>query len=160
MTKFISTLVPQAEDLLSLSPEELAGVMLEYFNSLSDGEQRAILNRNVITHPGQLQAIQYPEPYRTKIAEAFMEAWVWLEREGLIAPRPGEPGEWAFVTKRGKHVKNRDGLASYRHADLLPRKLLHPRIATTVWAPFIRGEYPAAVFQAFVELEVAVRDAS
>lgn len=34
-----------------------------------------------------------------------MEAWIWLEREGFIAPRP-EMGihaeEWMFITRRGK----------------------------------------------------------
>lgn len=36
---------------------------------------------------------------------------------------------------------------------------LHPVIAQKVWATFLRGDYDTAVFQAFKEVEVAVRTA-
>jgi uncharacterized protein (TIGR02391 family) len=85
-----------------------------------------------------------------------MEAWVWLEREGLIAPRPRETsGQWVFVTRRGKSLKNRSDFSAHQRTNLL----LHPVIAQKVWSPFIRGEYDTAVFQAFKEVEVAVRNA-
>jgi uncharacterized protein (TIGR02391 family) len=42
---------------------------------------------------------------------------------------------------------------------LLPQKLLHPVIAQKVWSLFLRGEYDTAVFQAFKEVEIAVREA-
>jgi uncharacterized protein (TIGR02391 family) len=86
-----------------------------------------------------------------------MEGWVWLEREGLIAPRPGEPGNSVFITRRGQRMKTAADLAAYRRAALLPRELLYPLLATKVVAPFIRGDYDTAVFQAFKEVEVAVR---
>src|SRR5262249_7924546 len=38
-----------------------------------------------------------------------------------------------------------------------PRTLLHPALTTKVVAEFIRGDYDTAVFQAFKEVEVAVR---
>jgi uncharacterized protein (TIGR02391 family) len=41
----------------------------------------------------------------------------------------------------------------------LPKEQLHPLIATKVWATFLRGDYDTAVFQAFKEVEVAVRTA-
>ncbi|MCH8296371.1 hypothetical protein IH992_35270 [Candidatus Poribacteria bacterium] len=48
---------------------------------------------------------------------------------------------------------------AYRKANLLPRRLLHPVIAQKVWSLFLRGDYDTAVFQAFKEVEIAVRDA-
>jgi uncharacterized protein (TIGR02391 family) len=42
---------------------------------------------------------------------------------------------------------------------MLPHDLLHPVVAAKAEAPFIRGEYDTAVFQAFKELEVAARSA-
>jgi uncharacterized protein (TIGR02391 family) len=42
---------------------------------------------------------------------------------------------------------------------MLPKQLLHPGIAQKVWAEFMRGDYDTAVFQAFKEVEVAVREA-
>jgi uncharacterized protein (TIGR02391 family) len=54
---------------------------------------------------------------------------------------------------------SRDDFATYRKAGLLPIGQLHPHIAARVYPAFMRGEYDTAVFQAFREVEVAVRDA-
>lgn len=152
----VHSIISDSEQLLALEPEELAAVVLEVLNSLSE-EQSGQLNRRNFTWGGQ--PTHYPQEHREGISKALTEAWVWLEREGLIAPRPGEEPDWIFVTRRGKQLKNRDGFRSHRQGDLLPRRLLHPLIATKVWSAFIRGEYDTAVFQAFKEVEVAVRRA-
>ena len=92
--------------------------------------------------------------------QALMEAWVWLEREGLLVPKVGAQGEWVVISRRGQQLRTRDQVNSYRRANRLPRQLLHPRIAQKVWAPFLRGDYDTAVFQAFKEAEVEVRKAA
>ena len=89
-----------------------------------------------------------------------MEAWVWLEREGLLVPKPGSQGEWVVISRRGRQLRTRDQVHSYRRANRLPRHQLHPRIAQKVWASFLRGDYDTAVFQAFKEVEVRVREAA
>src|SRR5574341_114760 len=156
MSPSISSIIPDPETLLALEPEELAGVVLEYLNSLSENDLGQ-LNRYNFSLPHTVQG--YPSQYREKIGQALMEAWVWLEREGLIAPRPGSQGEWVFITRRGRRLKKTADLQAYRRADLLPRHLLHPLIAQKVWSSFLRGEYDTAVFQSFKEVEVAVRNA-
>jgi len=150
-------MIPNAEDLLALEPEELAGVLLEHMNSR--GEQDRSLNRHNFFHSGESPADAYPPEYRERINEALIEAWGWLEREVLIAPRPVTDSNWVFITRRGKTLVNREQFASYRHAALLPRNLLHPLIAQKVYSAFLRGEYDTAIFQAFREVEVAVREA-
>lgn len=150
-------MIPNAEDLLALEPEELAGVLLEYLNSLD--EHSSSLCRLNLLRPGQSPAMEYPQEYQDRIDKALTEAWGWLEREVLIAPRPGVNGDFVFVTRRGKALANRQGLISYRHAALLPRSVLHPVIAQKVYPAFLRGEYDTAIFQAFREVEVAVREA-
>ena len=50
-----------------------------------------------------------------------MEAWVWLEREILIAPEPGKRDDWVFITRRGRKLANAEAVESYRKANLLPK---------------------------------------
>ena len=154
MTVSLYSLVSDAKALLELEPEELAGVLMEHLNSLPPSEQRQQLNRYNFGLPHTVQ--EYPKDQREALSQALMEAWVWLEREGLLVPRPGEQGEWVVISRRGQKLRTRDEVDSYRQADCLPRKLLHSRIAQKV-SPFLRGDYEMAVFQAFKEVEVEVR---
>ena len=56
-------------------------------------------------------------------------------------------------------MSSQEEFEAYRKASVLPRNQLHPVIAAKVYAAFLRGEYDTAVFQAFREIEVAVRAA-
>ena len=153
----IHDIIPDHNALLALEPEEVGGVILEYLNALPPGAQGP-LNRYNFGLPHTVR--DYPREFQTNISQVLMEGWMWLEREGLIAPKPGEQGEWIFITRRGRQVKNRAGLETYRRSDLLPRHLLHPQIAQRVGSAFVRGDYDTAIFQAFKEVEVAVREKS
>ena len=128
---------------------------MEHFNSLPPPEQLE-LNRYNFTLDHTVQ--EYPQDQQEELRQALMEAWVWLEREGLLVPKPGSQGEWVLISRRGRQLRTRDQVRSYRHANLLPRHQLHPRIAQKVWALFLRGDYDTAVFQAFKEVEVRVRE--
>lgn len=128
----IYDIMPDHKALLILEPEEIAGVVLEYLNLQNPPNlNRYNFGLNHIVE-------KYPSEYQKEISQALMEGWMWLEREGLIAPRPGSEGEWFFITRRGKKVRNRAGLDAYRRTDLLPRNLLHPQIAQKIWSAFIR----------------------
>ncbi len=151
----IFELLPDPEALLALEPEELAGVVIQYLNSLPDSGHGQ-LNRYNFSLPHTVEG--YPSNYRDRVSFALMEAWVWLEREGLVAPVPGNTGDWVFITRRGKQMLRPEDLRSYRRASLLPRQLIHPRIGQKVWATFLRGDYDTAIFQAFKEVEVRVRE--
>lgn len=151
--KSIFSLLPDADALLALEPEELAGAVLEHL--LSRRREDGDLNRYNFSLAGTYA--EYPEQRHVEIAQALMEAWVWLEHEGFIAPKPGTQGEWSFITRRGHQAAGRDGVSTYRATALLPKQQLHPSIAQKCWATFLRGEYDTATFQAFKELEVAIR---
>ncbi len=154
--KTIYSLLPDADALLALEPEELAGIVLEHLNSINPRETGGLNRYNFsLIHTYE----KYPREKHQQIAQALMEAWAWLEREGMIAAKPAQDGDWVFVTRRGKRAANADGVKTYRDSSLLPHKQLHPVIAQKCWSGFLRGEYDTAVFQAFKELEVAVRDA-
>ncbi len=154
----IHSLIPDPEVVLALEPEELAGLLVERLNRLPASEQRNLNRFNFgLEHTVQ----EYPQDSREEVILALMEAWVWLEREGLLVPKPGSPSEGdVVISRRGRRLQTREQVHDYRHANLLPRGQLHPRIAQKVWALFLRGDYDTAVFQAFKEVEVRVREAA
>ena len=157
MARSLYSLVDDATALLALEPEELAGVIMEYLNGLPAPEQGQ-LNRYNFSLPHTVQ--EYPRDQQPALSCALMEAWVWLEREGLLIPKPGHQGEWVIISRRGRTLRTRQEVNKYRLGNRLPREQLHPRIAQKVWASFLRGDYDTAVFQAFKEVEVRVREAA
>ena len=60
MTVSIYSLVPSAQDMLELQPEELAGVLMTHLNSLPPSEQRELNRHNFGLHTGQ----EYPQDQR------------------------------------------------------------------------------------------------
>ena len=164
-------ILPDADSLLSLEPEELAGPLLVSL----EGDQRIDLGSTISfdSMKGSLEILsremrqKYPLDQGDQILRALMEAWQWLDREGFVAPNPTS---WSnkrslgmvttyFVTRRGQTIETPEDLETYCKADLLPRRQLHPIIAQKVWATFLRGDYDTAVFQGFREVEIAVRKA-
>ncbi|MGA2911885.1 MAG: TIGR02391 family protein [Methanoregula sp.] len=151
-------LLPDSDTLLSLEPEELAGNILEFLNSLGHEQANQLLNTHNFSLPEVVDG--YPQEKKKEIQYALMEAWSWLDREGLIAPRPNSvDGPWFFISRRGKKVLNQEEFRKIYHGNILPKHLLHPIIAQKVWPPFIRGAYDAAVFEGFREVEIFIRDA-
>lgn len=152
----IYELMPDHEVLLSLQPEELAGIVLEHLSSLTEDELRP----KFLFEDYTVQ--KYPTKYKQAIKQALIEAWVWLESEGLIArKRPAtHDGGVIFITRKGMRVQNAEALEAYQKANLLPKKLLHPIIAQKVYHLFLRGDYDTGILQAYKEVEVAVRNAS
>jgi uncharacterized protein (TIGR02391 family) len=147
----LGELLEHPEDLLALEPEELAGLLLKELVRIEKQREQGQLNRHNF-------ALRFREQPAT--AEAVMEAWVWLEREGLIAPDPEQTGDWIFVTRAGHRFAESANTKAYTRTRLLPKEFLHPQIAQKVWSAFLRGEYDVAVLQAFKQVEVAVREAS
>jgi len=155
MPKRLIDYIPDHDILLDLEPEELAGAILSILNSVD------ALNRGQMHPHNFLSSITgYPDDKRKEIEESVMEAWMWLRREGLIAPQPRNAEGWIYVTDRGKKLLNPEDIKSYQNSNILPKKALHPIISQKVWATFLRGDYDTAVFQAFKEVEVGVRNAT
>jgi uncharacterized protein (TIGR02391 family) len=146
----ITQALPTSEAVLLLEPEELASYLLEHLASNSNHlHLQNLLDASV----GSTLMKHYNRDER--VGQAFREAWAWLEREGLLVPK--EYGY--FISRRGQRIQNRQAFDAYRRSDVLPRASLHPVIADRVWPNFVRGDYETAVFQAFKEVEVAVRAA-
>ena len=130
-----------AESLLAVEPEELAGHLLVSL----EGSQN-IIPENVISFDPMSRLFEemprekcrgmrqkYPPEYDNKILFALREAWQWLEREGFVTPRPANlSGERSaglvttyFVSRRGKSIKTNKDLEAYSKAAPLPQPQLH-----------------------------------
>lgn len=147
--------IPDPELLLSLEPEELARSLLEVLNNRTGPlSQHSFINS---LH----QSVEiFPHEFVDKIAIAIAEAWGWLITQGLLVAEPMQAGgDRVIVTRRGKQIAAKGDFDAFRKASRLPREILHPTISEKAWPNFIRGDYDTAVFQAFKEVEVKVRDA-
>jgi len=152
----LQELVPDAEDVVAMEPEELAGYLLEHLTSKSEDELGRLNAYNFSLHC----ANAYPEDRREEVATAWLEAWAWLEREVMIAPGPGQDGNWKGLTRRGSKVLNRQGWENYRRSTALPRDLLHPAVYVEVRTDYMAGKLDIAVFRAYRAVEMAVRGAA
>ena len=151
----MSKVFPPEDVALEMEPEELAVPLLECLCQFEETKSTGMLNRYTFTLQSNLQG--YGWNNYDEIAKAISEAWVWLEKEGLIAPAPAKTGDWIFITRRGHKFRQTADVRNYRAASLLPDKTLDPRLASKVRPPFLRGDYDSAVFEAFKEVEVRVR---
>src|SRR6202021_35256 len=104
----------------------------------------------------------YPREKRDEVALALSEAWAWLEAQGLIVPASGPSGQngWRVLSRRARKMETAAEFASYKVARLLPKEILHPKIADPVWGAFMRGDFDGAAFHAMKGVEVSVRTAA
>jgi uncharacterized protein (TIGR02391 family) len=155
MQHSLSSLVPTVEELLSLEVEELAGVLLLHLIGYEETTKHngGINYRNFFDAPPRHDY----ESQQQEVNLALMESMAWLRSTGLLVESASLTGGFFFVSWRGKLITSREDFTAYRKAGLLPKAQLHPLIASKVYPAFMRGEYDTAVFQAFREVEVAVR---
>jgi hypothetical protein len=147
--------IRDGELLSSLEPEELAGYVFAYIQAAPRPEREALLYGGLksLADLGSLGIDK-----REEVVMALAEAWQWLEREGLIMGRPYSRGH--VITRRGSRFKTMVDFRSLAAARALPREMLHPRLVQRVWGAVLRGDYETAIFQAYREVEVAVREAA
>lgn len=156
----LADLLEKPDQLLSFAAEELAHFLLAELVRRDQSGDRQLFNRhnffNWLHRELSNRHVEQPD----RIARGFAEAWSWLQTELLVVTEPDQGPEWVFVTTRGKEAASPEGFAALRHSNLLPKATLHPGLVHKVWPTFIRGDYDTAVFQAFREVEIAVRKAA
>ena len=160
MLRPLPTIVPKALDFLTLSVEDIAGVLMVHLNSYPDGGNE-VAQLGKVYKQGFFNMLHRQKPYpdyNDQVERVLLEAWSWLETEGFIAPDVS--GLASFITRRGRTVKTPEEFGAYRKSTLLPKHQVHQIIASNVYPAFQRGDYDVAVFLAFREVEIAVRQAS
>ena len=150
--------LPSADILLDLEPEEFGAIILE---AIRRGN-----GRNVSA--GQIPAIFYPvgqqlegfQNRRGHVERAILEAWAWLEVQGLLvwSDFGNGPNGWRNLSRRAANLAPEE-FTNFAAARALPRELIHESIRGRVWSDFVRGHYDAAVLFAARQVEIAVRNA-
>lgn len=150
--------IPDPEVLLGLAPEELAERLLPL---IKDAGRYHLVN---LGNDLEREAQGRPDygNRRIEVAEAVTEALAWMEAQGLTVPVPGTLGGngWRQLSRRARIMGAPGDVLRFAMSRRLPRELLNPKLAQTVWMAFARGEYDVAVFQAMKAVEVAVREAA
>lgn len=158
MLQTLLTILPNPNDLLALEPEDLGDVILEIAPGITQHGKftfEAILEQ-VFT----ISDSSYPTGVRGNVANAIGEALSRLISLGLLIEDPEQPAKWYRPTRRAQSLKSRKDVEQFRKGRILPIELLQPTLAEKVWPLFLRGDHDVAVFQAFKEIEVAVRNAA
>ncbi|WP_292533213.1 TIGR02391 family protein [Methylocystis sp.] len=149
------SIFPKPEDLLALTPEDLGGAIIEVAPSLA---QRGMFNiDSLVSALYPITGASYPDSSRDAIVMAMAESLAWLSTQGLIVRDPQQPARWYRLTRRAVNLHNRADVEVFRKGRLLPYELVPALLAQKVVPLFRRGDFDVAVFQAFKEVEVAVR---
>jgi hypothetical protein len=160
-TPSLLSLFPTPQNLLALTPEDLGGSIIEVVPHLILNGKFNILS--LLNPLYKSHAISYPPDTRLPVMLAFAEALSWLTTHGLIVIDPEEranPYSSYRMTRRAADLRTRADVEAFRKGRILPDDLVPALFAQKVVPPFRRGDYDVAVFQAFKEVEVAVRKAA
>jgi len=153
--------IPSVDALLALEPEEL-GAKLLFLTRQREGDGMFHPGNYADELFGQVSGSEgYPGARRPEIELAYVEAWAWLEAQGLVVPEPGINGRngWRRLSRRAKRFENEEEFTGFAAATSLPKSILHPSISERVWLAFVRGEFDVAVFLAMKQVEISVREA-
>lgn len=114
----LSSFIPSADELLAVELPRLGGILLLHLKSyeglntvyqqagLNRGYFRAILeNRNVGLGPLPKE----PEygARQPEVTKRMMEAWNWLERQGLLIHNDQQPADWFTISSDGEELLKR-----------------------------------------------------
>src|SRR5689334_15242739 len=95
----LASLVPDENHFFTLPIEDVAGALLMHLNSLKDG-QSSIAQHGKINQHEFFDSSMKPLPYSNLIRRILLEAWSWLESEGLLVRETDTVGAVFFITRR------------------------------------------------------------
>ena len=154
------SLFPKPEDLLALTPEDLGGVIIEVVPPFIQNGIFSIYSLSDSLYSGRSPS--YPHGTQLTVNLALAEALSWLTTQGLVVRDPDNIGGRSYyrLARRAAELCTRADVEAFRKGRILPDDLVPALFAQKVVPLFRRGDYDVAVFQAFKEVEVAVRIAA
>jgi hypothetical protein len=79
-----------------------------------------------------------------EVEPAVAEVWAWLLTQGLILPAEGRNGINGHrrLSRRARSMESEADFANFQVGSLLPREILHPKIADSVWRAYRPRAWP------------------
>jgi uncharacterized protein (TIGR02391 family) len=154
----LADLVPDAELLMALEPEELGlrilQVLVQWPPHGTTVEVSTFVNGALQGYGGSVG--------RDEARQAIREAWAWLEGQALLVRSPQFLGatEVRILSRKGRQLAKEPTARRAFSPHRVPKDALHPSIRENVWGLYHREKYDTAVFEAMKAVEVAVREAA
>ncbi len=157
--------LPEPDQALELSVEELACLLVMHHKEDSKSSFNV---HNVMCEIDSISSStsinnqlgnnrQKKEQYK----EALVEAYGFAFSEGFFIYDPNQmTNNWWKVSRRGRKIEKPLDVLNLAVREILPKNFLHPLIVEHAAPIFHMGKFDAAVFQAYKQVEIAVRDAS
>jgi uncharacterized protein (TIGR02391 family) len=152
--------IPDAEAVLALEPEELASHLVFLIQARENGKAFSVGNYLLELKGSFGDLPGYPTTQAYDVTLAVSEAFAWLQGQGLIVPSPTSTHPWMVLSRRAAAFSAPSDMLEFQAARAYPKDLIHHAIAKRVWMAFIRKEYDTAVFLAMKQVEIAVRAAA
>jgi hypothetical protein len=117
--RHLSSFVPTADELVALDLPRLGGILLLHLKSyegLNTVFQNGCLNRDYLIAMLEnrnvgLGPLPRKEPEygarQPEVTRAILEAWNWLEREGMLMRDAQQPAAWYVITRQGEELIKR-----------------------------------------------------
>ena len=154
--------VSNADDLLALSPQELAGKLILILRKLDEPlDPVQVISKIPFSAPQLGINDGYPVKRQHEISEALKGAFNWLEENYLIEQSGKYPKhrELRVLSREAKKIRNEDGFKKLMIWRTVNEDILHPKIAKKALNHLIRGEHADAIGLAMKKVEIAVREA-
>lgn len=141
--------------------EIVAFQIINYLNSLEKACFGPVADKEKMSDRTWLTSI-LGTPRIDEPGRKLMEAFGWLERNGLIIEEPYYIHRKMHVYRLsglGEHVNSETDLKELQRRLACRKEILDPRVTNKCWETFLKGDYSSSIFAAFKEIEVAVREA-
>jgi uncharacterized protein (TIGR02391 family) len=167
MPRRLLQIVPTPEQILALTPAELAYALLEDMQAREQDQNGGMAMRNslgaALVTPTFFNSIrQNPRELQTRLDKVGRDAYASLERCGLIEAHQGVNGMngYMLLTPKGRSTTELVDFERVRVRGLLRQEMLHPTLRGKVYSDFAADELDSAILEAFKTVEIEVRNAA
>lgn len=152
--------VSSTEALLGLSQTQLDGLLLSCIASRANNADPIASKFVYEDEIVGLYPVGIGTTYQQKMAvdSALMESWQRLQSGGLIMQAPGQAPRVMTLSAKGRVAADGANFEEIAVRQMLRREMLHAELQGAVYENFASGNYDTAVRDAFVQVEIAVRE--